>query len=253
MGRDVEKGEGMTREWRRIVVLTGAGISAESGIRTFRDGDGLWEEHRIEEVATPEGFAADPALVHRFYNDRRAQLLTDGITPNAAHVALACLEAEFDGEVLLVTQNIDDLHERAGSRDAVHMHGELLRSRCLRCRAVVESRSSVDATTACPRCGLVGGLRPHVVWFGEVPLEMERIFAALEACDLFVAIGTSGNVYPAAGFVQVANHVGAHTVEINLRPSWVNTDFTESRLGLASAEVPRWVDEVLRAGRVTDS
>lgn len=236
----------MATTGRRVVVLTGAGISAESGIQTFRDGDGLWEEHRIEDVATPEGFAADPVLVHRFYNDRRAQLLSERISPGVAHLALARLEAELDGEMLLVTQNIDDLHERAGSRGVVHMHGELLRSRCLRCRAVVESRTAVDASTACPRCGWTGGLRPHVVWFGEVPLEMERIFAALEACDLFVAIGTSGNVYPAAGFVQVANQVGAHTVEINLQPSWVNTDFIESRLGLASVEVPRWVDEVLQ-------
>lgn len=230
---------------RRIVVLTGAGISAESGIRTFRDANGLWEDHRIEDVATPEAYRADPALVHRFYNARRRQLLFGDVAPNAAHEALARLEAEFDGDVLLVTQNVDDLHERAGSQAVVHMHGELLTSRCLACDAVVETRGDVDASTTCPACDGVGGLRPNIVWFGEMPLEMDRIFAALERCDTFVAVGTSGNVYPAAGFVQVANAAGAHTVEINLEPSWVNTDFTESRLGLASIEVPRWVDEVL--------
>ena len=234
----------------RIVVLTGAGISAESGIRTFRDTDGLWEDHRPEDVATPEAFVANPELVHRFYNARRRQLLSAEISPNAAHRALARLEAEFPGEVLLVTQNIDDLHERAGSRDVLHMHGELLVSRCVRCGAEFETRGDVDGATACPSCGRSGGLRPHVVWFGEIPLHMERIFDALERCDIFAAIGTSGNVYPAAGFVQVANGVGAVTVELNLEPSWVNTEFSESRLGPATVEVPKWVDELLlRGGR----
>lgn len=232
-------------EVRRIVVLTGAGISAESGIRTFRDADGLWENHRISDVATPEAFDADPALVHRFYNARRAQLLSDEVAPNPAHDALARLEAEFDGEVMVVTQNIDDLHERAGSRNVVHMHGELLTSRCLDCGAVVESREDVDGSSTCQICETTGSLRPNIVWFGEVPLQMERVFDALERCDLFAAIGTSGNVYPAAGFVQVANQVGAHTIELNLQPSWVNTDFQESRIGPAGVEVPIWVDDLL--------
>ena len=228
-----------------IVILTGAGISAESGIATFRDADGLWENHRPEDVATPEAFEADPVLVHRFYNERRRHLLDGVVAPNAGHVALARLEHEFHGDVLLVTQNIDDLHERAGSTGVLHMHGELLRSRCVFCDSVHEFRCDVDDTTLCPGCGTVGGMRPHVVWFGEIPLGMEQIFDALERCDVFAAIGTSGNVYPAAGFVAVARAAGAHTVELNLEPSWVNTDFEETRLGPAGTAVPEWVEEML--------
>ncbi len=231
---------------RSVVILTGAGMSAESGIATFRDPDGLWENHRPEDVATPEAFAADPDLVHRFYNARRAQLLNGAVAPNAAHVALARLERELDGDLLLVTQNIDDLHERAGSTRVLHMHGELLRSRCGACGSVSEFRGDVDGTTRCPACGEEGGMRPHVVWFGEIPLGMEQIFTALEHCDIFAAIGTSGNVYPAAGFVQVARGTGAHTVELNVEPSWVNSEFEETRLGLAGTAVPEWVDEVLQ-------
>lgn len=231
---------------RFIVILTGAGMSAESGLATFRASDGLWENHRPEDVATPEAFAADPNLVHRFYNARRAKLLDGVVAPNAAHIALARLEHEFDGDLLLVTQNIDDLHERAGSTRVLHMHGELMRSRCVVCSAVSEFRGDVDRTTRCPVCGSDGGMRPHVVWFGEVPFGMDEIFGALERCDVFAAIGTSGNVYPAAGFVQVARQTGAHTVEINLEPSWVNTDFRETRLGLAGETVPHWVDEMLQ-------
>lgn len=230
---------------RSIVILTGAGISAESGIATFRDSDGLWENHRPEDVATPEAFVADPDLVHRFYNARRHQLVGGDVEPNAGHVALARLEHELDGDVLLVTQNIDDLHERAGSTRVLHMHGELLRSRCAECGAVSEFHGDVDGTTRCPVCGTAGAMRPHVVWFGEIPLGMEEIVRALERCDIFASIGTSGNVYPAAGFVAVARAAGAHTVELNLEPSWVNTDFDETRLGQAGTTVPQWVDEVL--------
>ncbi len=232
---------------RSIVILTGAGMSAESGIATFRDSDGLWENHRPEDVATPEAFAADPDLVHRFYNARRRQLTDGVVAPNAAHVALARLEHELDGDLLLVTQNIDDLHERAGSANVLHMHGELLRSRCRACDSVSEFRGDVDASTRCPVCGTEGEMRPHVVWFGEIPLGMDQIFTALERCDVFAAVGTSGNVYPAAGFVQMARAAGAHTVELNLEPSWVNTDFEETRLGPAGTVVPQWVDEVLGA------
>lgn len=228
-----------------LVILTGAGISAESGIATFRASDGLWENHRPEDVATPEAFEADPDLVHRFYNDRRRQLLDGVVEPHAGHVALARLEREFDGDFLLVTQNIDDLHERAGSTHVRHMHGELLRSRCTACGSISEIRGDVDATTRCPVCATEGDMRPHVVWFGEIPLGMDEIVHALERCDIFAAIGTSGNVYPAAGFVQVARMAGAHTVELNLEPSWINTDFEETRLGLAGTAVPAWVDEVL--------
>lgn len=233
---------------QRIVLLTGAGISAESGIKTFRAADGLWEEHRVEDVATPEGFAANPELVQQFYNSRRRQLLGPQVQPNAAHRALARLDAEFAGDVLLVTQNIDDLHERAGSRRLIHMHGELLKMRC----AVTEKLYSIngDITTAdcCECCGEAGNLRPHVVWFGEMPLLMDEIYAALDKCDLFIAIGTSGNVYPAAGFVQIANQAGAHTIEINLEPSAVNSAFSEKRTGLATKLVPELVDELLANG-----
>lgn len=231
---------------QRIVILTGAGVSAESGIRTFRAADGLWEEHSIYDVATPEGFAANPALVHRFYNERRRQLVSGSIRPNPAHNALARLEREHPGTVTLVTQNIDDLHERAGSRNLIHMHGELLRMRCAACHRVVEQRGDSSTSDECDTCG--GPMRPHVVWFGEMPLEMDTIYAALETCDVFAAIGTSGNVYPAAGFVAVAAGAGAHTVELNLEPSEVASGFAEARYGPASTKVPRWVDELLTAG-----
>ncbi|WP_168626397.1 Sir2 family NAD+-dependent deacetylase [Cryobacterium sp. BB307] len=230
---------------RRIVILTGAGVSAESGIRTFRAADGLWEEHRIEDVATPEGFARNPELVHRFYNERRRQLVSGDVHPNAAHLALARLEAEHPGDLLLITQNIDDLHERAGSRNVLHMHGELLRMRCTRCEVVHEISGDIRTEDRCPGCGATGTLRPHVVWFGEMPLELDAIFDALEACDLFAAIGTSGTVYPAAGFVATAVNAGAHAVELNLEPSEVNSAFDEVRLGPATEQVPAWVDELL--------
>lgn len=225
-------------------------MSAEAGIRTFRAADGLWEEHRIEDVATPEGFHANPELVHRFYSERRRQLVgvgEGGVVPNAAHDALARLEREHPGAVTVVTQNIDDLHERAGSRSLIHMHGELLRMRCAECDGVVEQRGDSGVGDQCASCG--GPMRPHVVWFGEMPLQLQEIYDALESCDVFAAIGTSGNVYPAAGFVAVAAEAGAHTVEINLEPSEVASGFAEARYGPASVEVPRWVDELLGATR----
>ena len=229
----------------RIVVLTGAGISAESGLRTFRGPDGLWEGHRLEEVATPEAFARDPALVQSFYDVRRRQLLDPAIRPNAAHLALARLEAEWPGELLLVTQNIDDLHERAGSRRLVHMHGELLKARCTACHAVRPCREDLAATAECDRCGR-GRLRPHVVWFGEMPLGLDAIHAALAQCALFVSIGTSGGVYPAAGFVEAVRARGrAHTIEVNLEPSEVASTFAERRQGPATRLVPALVEELL--------
>ncbi len=225
-----------------IVVLTGAGISAESGLRTFRDADGLWENHRVEDVATPEAFARKPALVYRFYNERRRSL--PGVAPNAAHAALARLEAAWKGAFLLVTQNVDDLHDRAGSRKLLHMHGELLKARCLACRQVLPWPGDLDADHRCPVCAH-GRLRPHIVWFGERPLEMDRIYAALERCSLFVAIGTSGHVYPAAGFVE-AVPPACRTVELNLEPSRVVDAFQEHRTGRATELVPAFVDELLR-------
>lgn len=228
-----------------IVILTGAGISAESGLRTFRAADGLWEDHRVEDVATPEAFVRDPALVQRFYNERRRQL--QQVEPNAAHVALARLERDWPGEVLLVTQNVDDLHERAGSRNLIHMHGELLKARCLRCGRVCAWASDILPDTPCPACSRSGGLRPHIVWFGEMPLELDRIGEALDRCDCFAAIGTSGNVYPAAGFVSMVTP-GAHTLELNLDASMVSSAFRECRQGRATDLVPQWVDGLLGLG-----
>lgn len=225
-----------------IVILTGAGISAESGLQTFRAADGLWEGHRVEDVATPEAFARDPALVHDFYDARRARLSEVG--PNPAHVALARLDAEWRGGLLIVTQNVDDLHERGGAKRLLHMHGELRKGWCLRC----DDRFGWDgamAGAACPSCETVGMVRPDIVWFGEMPYEMEAIDAALLHADLFVSIGTSGAVYPAAGFVQTARYRGAQTLEINLEPSAGSMLFDERRFGSAGVEVPRWVDELL--------
>ena len=252
---------------RNIVILTGAGISAESGVATFRAVDGLWEGHRVEEVATPEGFARNPALVHAFYDARRARL--DEVAPNAAHDALARLDAEWPGELLIVTQNVDDLHERAGAKRLVHMHGKLLSGWCLACgerftwagamslNSVRPERSretchASDVSTSldtngniCPACLTVGHVRPDIVWFGEMPYEMDRIETALRSADLFVSIGTSGAVYPAAGYVQTAKYCGAHTVEINLEPSLGSVMFDEVRIGKAGVEVPQWVAELL--------
>jgi NAD-dependent deacetylase len=232
----------------RLVILTGAGISAESGLSTFRGRGGLWEGHRIEDVATPEAFARDPALVHRFYNLRRRQLLDPAVQPNAAHRALVRLEQEWPGEFLLVTQNVDDLHERAGSCRLLHMHGELLKVRCQACGDIRVWHEDLDCSDCCPTCGEMGTLRPDVVWFGEMPKHLDRIYAALGCCDLFVAIGTSGQVYPAAGFVEVAQaQAGARTVELNLEASAVSHLFDEHRFGPASVTVPEFVEEVLRA------
>ena len=229
-----------------LVILTGAGISAESGLATFRDADGLWSKVRIEDVATPEAFARDPARVHAFYNARRAQLRDPAIAPNAAHRALAELDAAWPGEMLLVTQNVDDLHARAGSRRMIAMHGELAKARCLHCEAVAPWPDDLSTATPCPACGRQGGMRPHIVWFGEMPMRMDRIAAALDGCDLFVSIGTSGSVYPAAGFVaEVAGR--ARTLELNLEPSAGSRRFDEARHGPATQLVPAFVAETLAA------
>lgn len=229
---------------RRIVILTGAGISAESGLGTFRDAGGLWAQHRIEDVATPEGFARDPGLVHRFYNARRVQAAA--ARPNAAHLALARLEAEHAGQVTIITQNVDGLHEAAGSRDVLHMHGTLAGALCAACGHRWAAPEAMAPGHPCPAC-LAAAARPDVVWFGEMPYHMDEIWDLLRAADLFAAIGTSGNVYPAAAFVQDAARAGAHTVEINLEPSAIVSDFAQTRFGLASDVVPLWVDEVLAA------
>jgi NAD-dependent deacetylase len=231
------------RDLRNIVVLTGAGISAESGLATFRGRDGLWEGHRVEDVATPQAFARDPVLVQAFYDARRARLKE--VEPNAAHAALARLDSEWPGELLIVTQNVDDLHERAGAKRVLHMHGELKSAWCLGCGGRSRWDQDLGNHPACPACGERGRLRPDIVWFGEMPYEMERIERALMDAELFVSVGTSGAVYPAAGFVQTARYCGAQTLEINLEPSLGSYHFHESRTGPAGELVPQWVEEVL--------
>jgi len=226
-----------------IVILTGAGISAESGLGTFRDVGGLWSQYSLEEVATPEGYARNPKLVLDFYNARRQNLL--GAEPNPAHTALACLQREWPGRVSLVTQNIDDLHERGGAAEVLHMHGELLQAFCAACDMRRVARSDLSLADACTACGAVGRIRPDVVWFGEIPYHMEDIGDRLAGCDLFVAIGTSGAVYPAAGFVAEATRHGAETLEINLEPSEVSRFFGHRILGPASEVVPAWVSSLL--------
>lgn len=236
----------MTR--RNLVILTGAGISAESGVPTFRAADGLWLGHRVEDVATPESFERDPALVQDFYNQRRRQLAT--VHPNAAHRALAELAARWEGDFLLVTQNVDDLHDRAHAEtppgpgfELIHMHGELRKARCTASGAVFDCPGDLEPNHGSPHHPN-GRLRPHIVWFGEIPLEMERIEQALGRCDLFLSIGTSGAVWPAAGFVQAARAAGARTVELNLEPSQVSGLFHETRHGPASRVVPDFVCEL---------
>ena len=231
----------MTRP-RDIVILTGAGISAESGIDTFRGGGGLWEQHRVEDVATPEAYARDPDLVLRFYDMRRAAIQTK--QPNAAHHALARLEREWPGRVTVVTQNVDDLHERGGSRNVIHMHGEHLKAWCTACDGRNPWTGPLLDRPPCPVCG-TPALRPDIVWFGEIPYDMEAIQAALADADLFVSIGTSGAVYPAAGFVRLARELGAQTLELNLERSQGSAWFHETRLGPASAVVTAWVDNLL--------
>ncbi|PWC22253.1 NAD-dependent protein deacylase [Brenneria roseae subsp. roseae] len=225
----------------RVVVLTGAGISAESGIRTFRAADGLWEEHRVEDVATPEGFQRDPQLVQAFYNARRRQLQQPEIVPNAAHLALANLETMLGDNFQLITQNIDNLHERAGSQRVIHMHGELLKVRCCQSGQVFDWTGDLSADERCHCCQFPAPLRPHVVWFGEMPLHMDKIYQALSQADYFIAIGTSGHVYPAAGFVHEAHAHGAYTLELNLEPSQVESQFDEKIYGPASVIVPEFV------------
>lgn len=230
------------RDIHNIVILTGAGISAESGLATFRGPDGLWEGHRVEDVCTPEALARDAVLVHRFYDERRAKLAA--VRPNAAHEALAALDAQWPGGLLIVTQNVDDLHERAGTKRLIHMHGELKSALCAACGRAVAWADPLPPASMCSGCGQPR-LRPDIVFFGEMPYAMEAIDAAVRDADLFVSIGTSGAVYPAAGFVQTARHCGAHTLELNLDPSAGSIYFDETRLGPASDLVPAMVRDLL--------
>ena len=231
-----------------IFTLTGAGISAESGIKTFRDNNGLWETHRVEDVATPEAFSRDPVLVHRFYNLRRTALMD--AQPNPAHVALARLQTrlrERGGDLIIVTQNVDDLHERGGAKDVIHMHGELRRALCSICGSQWRCDGELSCETVCPSCGDVGSPRPDIVWFGEIPYHMDRIEAALVRADQFISIGTSGAVYPAAGFVQMMRSMRTPTLELNMEPSQGSTYFDAARYGPAGTIVPGWADNVLSA------
>ncbi|MEY8827363.1 NAD-dependent deacylase [Sedimentitalea sp. XS_ASV28] len=226
----------------KIVILTGAGISAESGLGTFRDADGLWARHSIEDVATPEGFARNPSLVHDFYNARRQQAAS--APPNAAHRALARLQAGWRNDVVIVTQNVDALHEAGGARDVIHMHGTLAGALCAACGHRWPAPDTMSPDDLCPRCG-GASTRPDVVWFGEMPYHMDRIMDHLAGADLFAAIGTSGQVYPAAGFVQEASAAGAHTLEMTLEASDVSFGFAESRLGPATRVVVDWVADLI--------
>lgn len=232
---------------QHIVILTGAGLSAESGLGTFRDKDGLWTKYDLSEVATPEGFARNPALVHSFYNARRANMLAS--SPNAAHRALARLDSSGLFKLTIITQNVDDLHERAGSRSILHMHGELSRALCAACDHRWDAPVEMTPVNRCPECNQAA-VRPDIVWFGEYPYHMDQIANALSDCDLFVAIGTSGQVYPAAAFVRDAAFAGAETLELNLEASDVARDFDETRQGPASKLVPKWVEEILTLGKV---
>ena len=230
-----------------IVVLTGAGISAESGVKTFRDDGGLWEGHRVEDVATPEAFGRNPVLVHQFYNQRRKDL--GKVKPNAAHVALAKLARDSSHEVSLITQNVDDLHERGGSPEVRHMHGQLLKKKCEWCGVVSDCKDDLSQENECSDCGRAGGMRPDIVWFGEMPYGLDEIDSLLFAADLFVSIGTSGAVYPAGNFVNLAKMAGARTMEFNLERTGVSDSFDEVKLGKAGETVPNWVEELVRASR----
>ncbi|MFT4079615.1 NAD-dependent deacylase [Rhodomicrobium lacus] len=242
------RGGASTRtRYNNIVILTGAGLSAESGLHTFRDKDGIWAQYDYREVATPEGYKRNPKLVLQFYNERRRQ--NADVQPNAAHLALARLEAEYPGDVLIVTQNIDPLHEMAGSKKLVHMHGELMKALCSACASRHAIHHDITLKSVCPSCGRTGVLRPDVVWFGELPYQMERIYRAILGCELFISIGTSGTVYPAAGFVEEALRVGAHTVELNLEPSHGISRFIDAIHGPATEVVPAYVERLLAAAR----
>ena len=239
-------------EAEAIVILTGAGISKESGLETFRDEGGLWSRVRIQDVATPEAFDRNPQRVLDFYNMRHQSMAGGNFLPNPAHLALARLEREWPGEVLVVTQNIDNLHEQAGSKNLLHMHGEILKARCAMCNDVITWDSPLGREDICQSCSAVGRMRPHVVWFGEMPFYMDDIYAALDRCNLFISIGTSGNVYPAAGFVQYIHMRGVgRTVELNLEPSEAVTLFAETHYGPASEQVPAFVSQLLEAGRIS--
>ncbi|PCI49338.1 MAG: NAD-dependent protein deacylase [Alphaproteobacteria bacterium] len=230
--------------YQNIIILTGAGISAESGLATFRNKGGIWKKYDLMKLATPEAFASNPDLVHEFYNARRSGLKK--VNPNAAHYALARLDEKYPGNITLITQNVDPLHERAGSRNLLHMHGELNKARCVSCHSICPWFNDLFSQSICPGCGKAGNMRPHIVWFGEIPFHIEQINIRLAQCDLFISIGTSGNVYPAAGFVQAAQDFGAETVELNLEPTDSRNLFSVAHYGKATEIVPEYVADLIR-------
>ncbi|GJL99525.1 MAG: NAD-dependent protein deacylase [Methyloligella sp.] len=233
----------------KILILTGAGLSAESGLGTFREENGIWSKYNFEEVATPEGYAADPKRCLDFYNMRRD--LHHKATPNTAHKALARLEAEYPGEVVIVTQNIDSLHEAAGSHRIIHMHGQIDRVKCNDCGTTYDyPYGTIEVNSICPSCNVQGQQRPDVVWFGEMPYDLDEIQKEIDSCFLFISIGTSGSVYPAAGFVNMARKAGAHTVELNLEPSDGAVQFHEAHQGKATEIVPRYVDKLMHEAAI---
>jgi NAD-dependent deacetylase len=234
----------------KVVVLTGAGISAESGLKTFRDNNGLWEDHSIEDVATPEGFERNAELVYRFYNQRRRQLLSPEVQPNKAHIALAKLEQALGNNFTLITQNVDNLHQRAGNKNVLHMHGSLLSARCVNSGSCSDIFSDLDNSNLCHCCQPKSSMRPDIVWFGEMPKYMPQIETLLFDADVFVSIGTSGTVYPAAGFVNQANYYGTYSVELNLKPSLGQNEFNEKHYGPASELVGQFVDSLLKGFKV---
>jgi NAD-dependent deacetylase len=236
-----------SKKIKNIVILTGAGISAESGIQTFRASDGLWENHRIEDVATPDGFRRNPSLVYKFYNERRKKLLSPEIAPNNAHFAITHLEQNFPGTVTTITQNVDDLHERSGTKNLLHMHGELLQMRCQKTGMIFEIKTDLNSDSICSCCNQKNNLRPHIVWFNEIPLHMDKIEFELSYADLFLSIGTSGNVYPAAQFVSIAKKMNrAYCIEINPHSTMVQNEFDELIRENASTALPRLVEELLK-------
>jgi NAD-dependent deacetylase len=234
----------------KVVVLTGAGISAESGLKTFRDNNGLWENHRIQDVATPEGFRRNAELVYQFYNQRRRQLLSPSVQPNKAHLALAKLEKSLGDNFTLITQNVDNLHQRAGNKNVLHMHGSLLSARCLASDKCWDIFTNLDNRNQCVCCQPASSMRPDIVWFGEMPKHISKIEELLNDADLFVSVGTSGTVYPAAGFVSQAIHHGAYSLELNLEPSSGHNEFDEKHYGLASELVNQFVDKLLKGLKV---
>ncbi len=231
--------------YRHIVVLTGAGISAESGLATFRGADGLWNNRPVEEVATIEAFERNPAYVHDFYNELKPEVFK--ARPNPAHLALAKLQKEYPGHVCLITQNVDTLHEKAGSIDVCHIHGRIDQAVCLNCGQIMEATGDIDTQTACPHCQVAGMMKPNIVFFGENLLDMDNVERQLHQCDLFLSIGTSGIVFPAAGFVQTAKYVGAETYEFNLEPTSNNFYFDHHIMGPAGTTIPQFVDKLLQA------